>query len=142
MEERARSVAAMRALLDAAQNEQRSMTAEEENTYNQHDADVDRLTNEIQREERLHALESEQRASANGARNPQQRRQPGAGAQTEQRDATDTNEYRTAMLRYMITGRMGNELRTDAFRGETRDILGVSLSGDNATGAVLAPAHM
>ena len=141
MEQRARSVTAMRALLDAAERENRSMTAEENNTYNQHDADVDRLTAEIQREERLHALETEQRASANGERNPQLRRQPGNTA-SEQRDATDSNEYRNAMLRYMIAGRVTGELRTDAFRGEQRDILGVSLAGEGATGAVLAPAHM
>lgn len=139
MEQRARSVAAMRALLDAADAEKRSLTAEEQNTYNQHDADVDRLTADIQREERLHALETEQRESANGGRNPQQRRQPGATGASEQRDATDTAEYRSAMLRYMITGRVGNELRTDMLRGEARSILGVSLTGDGATGAVLAP---
>ena len=140
MEQRARSVAAMRALLDAAQAENRSLTAEEENTYNQHDADVDRLTNDINREQRLYELEAEQRESANGARNPQQRHQPGGG--TEQRETTDSAEYRHAMLRYMITGQVGNELRMDSFSGEQRSILGVSLTGSGATGAVLAPAHM
>lgn len=141
MEQRARSVTAMRALLDAAQAENRSMTAEEENTYNRHDADVDRLTGEISREQRLHDLENEQRDSANGARNPQQRRQPGAG-NTEQNDATETREYRGAMLRYMITGRMSDELRADTTTGEVRSILGVSLSGSDATGGVLAPTTL
>lgn len=142
MDRRAAAVKAMRDLLDKADAEKRDLTGEEENTYTQHDHDVDKLTAEIQREQRMIDLEAEQRQSANGDRNPQQRRQPGTGIQTEQRDATDTAEYRQAMLRYMVTGSIGSELRTDVRSGEIRSILGVSLTGTSATGAVMAPAQL
>ena len=142
MEQRAAAVASMRALLDAADRENRDLTGEEEGTYTQYDNDVDRLTREIEREQRMAELEAEQRSSANGERNPQQRRQPGANPEGEPRDATDSREYRQAMLRYMITGMTGPDLRTDARGGEMRSILGVSLTGDGATGAVLAPTHL
>lgn len=142
MEQRAQAVTAMRAMLDKADAEKRDLTGEEENTYTQHDKDVDRFTKEIQREQRLMQMESEQRESANGERNPARSRQPGANQQPEQRDATDTDEYRRAMLRYMITGAAGGELRMDPRGEETRSILGVSLTGSDATGAVLAPANL
>lgn len=142
MEQRAQAVAAMRALLDAADAESRDLTAEEEGTYTRHDQDVDRLTNEIQREERMAQLETEQRESANGERNPAQRRQPGeAGSTGERRDLTDSNEYRQAMLNYLVTG-VNAGLRTDARSNELRDILGVSITGDGATGGVLAPSRL
>lgn len=142
MEQRATAITAMRAMLDKADAEKRDLTGEEENTYTQYDQDADKLDKAIEREQRLIDREAEQRESANGDHNPQRRRQPGAGHAPEQRDATDAPEYRQAMLRYMITGRVGDELRTDTHGGETRSILGVSLTGADATGAVLAPAKL
>lgn len=144
LEQRASAVAAMRAILDAADAENRDLTQEEENTYTRHDQDVDRLTAEIQREERMAQLEAELRESMNGERNPAMHRQPGAngGGTREARDATDSPEYRQAMLNYLVTGATTG-LRLDQSGGsELRSILGVSLTGTGATGGVLAPTHL
>lgn len=143
MEQRAAAVAAMRALLDAADAENRDLTGEEEQTYTRQDQEVDRLTREIEREQRMENLEAEQRMSANGAHNPARQHQPGEnGSQAgERRDQTDTAEYRQAMLNYLVTG-LNNGLRTDARGSELRDILGVSLTGTGATGGVLAPTRL
>lgn len=142
MEERARAIAAQRALLDAADAEKRELTAEEENTYTQYDKDVDRLDAEIKREERLAQREAELRESANGERNPARDRQPGERREAEHRDMTDSQEYRQAMLNYLVTG-ANNGLRVDASgNDEMRSILGISITGTGATGGVLAPSHL
>lgn len=138
-EKRAAAVAAMRAIVDAAEKEERELTQDEENQYARHNTDVDAFGERITREERLAGLEEELRESANGEANPARVRNPG-GAPRRQ-DATDAPEYRSAMLRYLFNGAVNQNLRMDAradnINEELRSVLGTALSG---TGSVLAPA--
>lgn len=102
MENRATLVAQMRALLDAAQAENRSLTAEEQQTYDRLDDEIEQRTRDIRNEERAQELERETRESANGDRNPARRQQPGDGG--ERREGRASEEYRSAFLRYVRTG--------------------------------------
>ena len=141
MGKRAVAMTAARAFLDKATNENRDMTAEELTQYNGHDADIDKLTQDIQREERMAEREAQFTETANGNQNPANRSQPG---QREQRteDRTDSQEYRQSVLRYLIAGVNDGNAIVDQRRDEARSILGVSLTGAGATGGVLAPATL
>ena len=141
MGKRAVAMTAARAILDKATNENRDMTAEELTQYNGHDADIDKLTQDIQREERMAEREAQFTETANGNQNPANRSQPG---QREQRteDRTDSQEYRQSVLRYLIAGVNDGNAIVDQRRDEARSILGVSLTGAGATGGVLAPATL
>lgn len=142
MEKRAVAMTAARALLDKATGENRDLTAEELVQYNGHDADIDKLTADITREERMAERETAFAASANGQNNPANRSQPGAGGTlpTEERNATP--EYRQGFMRYLYNGSTAGvemDVRREELRPELRAILGVSITGDGATGGVLAP---
>ena len=142
MERRASAVTSARALLNKATNEGRDMTSEELGQYNGFDAEIDKLTADIQREERMAEREAQFSGSANGGNNPANRSQPGGGVQpTEARNATP--EYRQAALRYLFNGSTDGVIadsRQDEMRPELRAILGLSITGAGATGGVLAPA--
>lgn len=62
--DRAKIVADQRALLDKAEAEKRSLTGDEDTTYRNMDTDVDKLTDSIEREERLIKREKEMAATA------------------------------------------------------------------------------
>jgi HK97 family phage major capsid protein len=141
-----------RALLDKADGEHRDLTAEELTQYNGYDTEITSLQGQIDREERTADFEADVRGSLSGADgNPALRGQPGAvpGAAPavpvgDPRAAqTNTAEYRQGMLRYLIAGQRSAPVISDAaFSAEQRAILGVSLTGEEATGGVLAPATM
>ena len=141
MERRATAMTAARAILDKVHTENRDMTPEELTQYNGHDADIDKLTQDIQREERQAQREAAFAGSANGGQNPANRQQPG---QREQRgdDRTNSPEYRQSVLRYLIAGINDGNAIIDRRQDETRAILGVSLTGPGATGGILAPATL
>ena len=139
MNKRAVAMTAARAILDKAHGENRDMTPEELTQYNGHDADIDKLTKDIEREERMAEREVQFAASANGDQNPANRSQPGQ-RETRTEDRTDSPEYRQSVLRYLIAGVNDGVAIADHRRDEARSILGVSLTGVGATGGVLAPA--
>jgi HK97 family phage major capsid protein len=56
--DRAKLVADSRGLLDKAEAEKRALTADEEINYNNMDAEIDRMTRDIEREKKLEARES------------------------------------------------------------------------------------
>lgn len=141
MEKRANALTNARALLDKASGEERELTAEEKGQYEGYDHEIDQLTEDIQREERLAQRETEARESANGGVNPNRERQPG-GAENRTVDVTDRTEYRQSVLRYLIAGQNDGVASFDRAGGETRTILGVSLSGSSATGGILAPTAL
>ena len=142
MEKRAAALQHARALLDAAAAENRSLNAEEEQQYNGYDAEIDQLTRDIDREQRLCEREEAAQRSANGGHNPARDRQPG-GQESRTDDPTDSMEYRQSMIRYMATGQNDGRVQFDNYGGsETRTILGVSLTGTGATGGVLAPTQL
>lgn len=142
MEQRAAALTKARAILDAAEAENRDLTADEQQKYDGYNAEYDSLTAKINREQALADREAEVARSANGEQNPARSQQPGRAGESRG-DATDSAEYRRSLLRYMAYGVVDAGLRTDARGGtELRDILGVSLGGEGATGGVLAPATM
>ena len=141
MNKRAVAMTAARAILDKAHGENRDMTPEELTQYNGHDADIDKLTQDITREERMAEREAQFNETANGNQNPANRSQPG---QREQRgeDRTNSPEYRQSVLRYLIAGVNDGGAIVDRRQDELRSILGVSLTGAGATGGILAPAAL
>ncbi len=62
--ERAKVVADQRAMLDKAEAEKRGLSADENTNYENMDADIDRLTRDIEREKKLETREREMRDSA------------------------------------------------------------------------------
>lgn len=71
--DRAKIVADQRKLLDKAETEKRSLTADEDVTYRNMDTDVDKITADIEREERLVKREKEMAAVADILPNPDKR---------------------------------------------------------------------
>lgn len=141
MEQRAAALQKARALLDQAANEERDLTNEEQSQYDGWDDEIDACTRQIEREERLEQREAEAQRSANGERNPSAGRQPG-GEERDEEDRTASREYRQSVIRYLANGTNDGVARFDSDVGETRSILGVSLSGDGATGGILAPTTL
>ena len=143
-EKRAAALTAARAIVDAADAENRDLTTDEQQKYDGFNAEYDSLSAKIEREQQLADREGEAGRSANGGANPNRGTQPGrTGADGLRADPTESADYRRGLLRYMAYGQQDAVLRTDARGGaELRDILGVSLGGDGATGGVLAPATM
>ena len=142
MEQRAAALTQARSILDGAYAENRDLNADEQQRYDGVHAEYDARTGKINREQAPADREADAARSANGEQNPVRGQQPGRTGETRA-DATDGAEYRRSLLRYMAYGVQDAGLRTDALGGsELRDILGVSLGGEGATGGVLAPATM
>jgi HK97 family phage major capsid protein len=140
MEQRAKSLANARAILDAAEKEGRGMNADEQEKYNRFDTEVDEFSARIKNEERLAQREAEYAASANGDHNPAARQQPGGGM--EQRGERNTGtEYRQGLVRYLVGGGIADPLIRDTGAGEMRTILGVNITSA-AAGGVLAPTEL
>jgi HK97 family phage major capsid protein len=143
MEQRAAALAQARTILDGAYAENRDLNADEQQKYDGFNTEYDSLTAKINREQALADREAGVVRSANGEQNPNRGQQPGRTGDGQRADATDGAEYRRSLLRYMAYGVQDAGLRTDARGGaELRDVLGVSLGGEGATGGVLAPATM
>ena len=141
MEKRAEALAQARALLDKADGENRSLNAEEQQTYDRYDAELDQLDEAIKREERLSARESEAARSLNGDRNPVAQRPIGG---EERGEETDRREYRDGLVRYMAGGLVDPCMKRDCYGlREARDIGGVNLSDSSgAAGGLLAPSQL
>ncbi|MED0757404.1 phage major capsid protein [Aneurinibacillus thermoaerophilus] len=113
-QKRASLIQEARQLIDGAEQENRSMTAEEEEQYDRIMQEVDQLKKDIDREERQLELERElEQREKEPERNP-----PGAipGVDTENRDdPRATQEYRDVFMRYVMGGReavSSDELRS------------------------------
>ncbi len=142
MEKRAEALQKARALLDKAAEEKRDLTNEEQTQYDGWDGEIEQYTRQIDREERLSGFEAEAQRSANGDRNPALNRQPG-GAETPEGDGTESRDYRQSVIRYLVAGTNDGRARFDrANDSELRTIMGVSITGDGATGGVLAPTTL
>ena len=141
MEKRAEALTQARALLDKADGENRSLNAEEQQTYDRYDAELDQLDAAIKREERLSARESEAARSLNGDRNPVAQRPIGGDERSEE---TDRREYRDGLVRYMAGGLVDPCMKRDCYGlREARDIGGVNLSDSSgAAGGLLAPSQL
>lgn len=108
--ERAKLVAQMRAINDAAEKEKRSFTAEETESYNKLEADVDKRGEEIKAEEdrlaraaKLKALEGEGRTDPN----PGPAAKPEPAAKPDKRtEPRATEEYRDIFRAYLEGGFM------------------------------------
>ena len=139
MEKRANVVAQMRAMLDKAEGENRSLSGEEQGQYDALNKDIENLTKRIKDEERVAALEAENASSANGgAGNPGTRNQPG---QHETRAAPNSGaEYRHSVLRYLVGGLTDERLIRDN-APESRAVLGVNI-GTPTAGGYLAPTEL
>lgn len=138
VEKRTAALQKARALLDKAAAEERDLTTEEQAQYDGWDSEIDSLSAQINREERLSEREAAAERSLNGDRNPVLNRQPG-GQSTGEGDGTESRDYRQSVVRYLIDGERDGVARFDSFGGETRTIMGVSITGTGATGGVLAP---
>lgn len=124
-QKRAALVAEARTILDAAEKENRDLTAEENEKYDRIMAEVDKLARDIEREERLANIEREldqiQRPIA------ARKEQPGDGQ--EQRAARATDEYRSAFWTQFRHGKQA--LMADEYRA-----LAI---GTDAAGGFLVP---
>lgn len=132
---RAKLVEEARAILDKAEEEKRSLTAEEEQQYERIMADVDELAKKIQREERMQALEKEMNEFADkGLRmNPNE----GPEEKREKGNLRATAEYRNAFWQAIKFGKNAldaNQVRL-LFDPEVRTLV----IGDEAAGGYLVP---
>lgn len=141
MEKRAKALADARAILNKADAEGRSLTAEEQTQYDAFDHEIDSLNADIEREERLCEREASAARSANGARNPAMDRQPGA---PEHNNEAEERAAQESMNRYMYNGALDERARFDPYgQREARTIGGVNLSeGSGASGGYLAPVKL
>ncbi|MBE3590002.1 MAG: phage major capsid protein [Firmicutes bacterium] len=133
-QKRAKLVADARAILDRAEGEHRDLTAEEREQYDRIMADIDRLGDQITREERLRDLERDLRQPAGapvvGVRDAAQGDQPGARP-------WETREYAQAFWRAIREGR-------EVLRPEEAELLNhpearALVIGTNAQGGYLVP---
>ena len=105
-QKRANLIQNARGVVDRAEGEKRSMSAEEETTWNSYMADIDKVDTQIEREERMAALED----SLTGATN-EPLGQSGEPKGPEQRDnthPTNTEEYRSAFAKRLMDGNLAN----------------------------------
>lgn len=109
-EKRAALVAQARQILDKAETEKRAISTEENTTYEKIMGDVDRLKGEIDREERLAALEKELTTPAGSST----RTAPGSTPENRGGNTSPlaTTEYRDAVMDVIRGKRHMNELRS------------------------------
>lgn len=101
-QDRAKAIADSRAILDKAEAEKRSLTAEEEGQYQKFDTDIDNLTKEIDREEKLQAREREQGELEQRAKGDKEKENK---PETEDRaNPRTTAEYRAAFEKFLRSG--------------------------------------
>jgi HK97 family phage major capsid protein len=110
-QKRANLVRQAREILDRAEQEKRSLSADEEQQYQNIMSEVENLRKQIEREEELAALEDEMRGNSPG--NEPHRPNP-AGTTDTRQNPRATEEYRSAFRRYLRDGLSGitaDELR-------------------------------
>jgi len=102
-QKRAALVKQAREILDKADAEKRDLTAEEEQQYDRIMEDVDKLGKQIEREERMQALEKNLNTIGGEPHKPE--------PQTQHRNLRprSTEEYRNAYMTYLRLGRNGLE---------------------------------
>jgi len=108
--QRAKLIEDARDILDKAEQEKRSLTAEEEQQYDRIMADVDELAKKIQREERMLELEKELDSSLNQVKRMDPKEEPG---EKRNRNLRATAEYRDAFWTALTRGR--NALTAEQF---------------------------
>lgn len=112
-EQRGKLVHDARQILDAAEAEKRSLTAEEESKWKELLGKQDDLRAKIEREERMADVEREAAETALRNKGAGQREEA-TGSEQRQVGARGTDEYRAAFRKYLIGGRdslSGDEIR-------------------------------
>jgi HK97 family phage major capsid protein len=127
---RATLVNQARELLDRAENEKRSLTAEEEQQYDRIMNDVDKLAKEIEREEKLSGLENELSKVAQPANRPVPEKQ-------EPADPRATKAYRNAFWKALTFGQ--NALTSDEVSLLMDKTVRNMAIGTDANGGYLVP---
>lgn len=129
-QERAKLVEEARALLDLAETEKRTLTAEEGEKYNRIEADIERLGDEIEAEERDD--QRRKRLADLGDDPPDDptilRPEPGAGRTVEPRD---TAEYQANFRQYLGA--------IEASRAATYQARALQMDSDTAGGYTVVP---
>ena len=98
-EKRANLIHESRTMLDAAENEKRDFTGEEETKYQRIDADIDKLETQIQREERQ--MERERDLGEKEDRKEEKKE----GKEDRKLSTRETQEYRDAYAKFLLEGR-------------------------------------
>lgn len=129
LDKRAKLVKQAREVLDAADNEKRSLTAEERSKYDNIMADVDSLNGDIERLRSLAATESEMEKRDGSGIKPDVN--PG-GEQRESGETLDSAEYRAAYERFIRSG-------IDSL--EEKEARAMSI-GTSANGGYLVPTDL
>ena len=107
--ERGNLVNKMRAITDKAAAESRDFTDEENSSYTNHESDFDRLTNEIDREERQLSREAQLGNTPQNSNTPAPRTQAQNGDQPTNEDSERQQRYSNAFFAYARRGRAGME---------------------------------
>lgn len=145
-QERAKLVKEAREILDRQEEEKRDLTAEEEERYNTIDADIDKLTARIDREEKQ--LERERSLGETNAKevdgkrdgsNKEEKRTllrdllEGRSIEEVRDQVRETEEYRAAFANWLIEGR--SALAVEEVRAMQSDV-------DTSGGYLVAPIQM
>lgn len=131
-----------RAILDKAEEEKRSLTAEEEETYNRLDGEIDkletdanRMEKQIQRERALGEPGAPPAAGDPASGDPEKRRTLGDVLQDRSiGNVRNTEEYRAAFAEWMTCGREAS-LTAEEFRA-------MQVDSDAGGGYLVAPQQM
>jgi HK97 family phage major capsid protein len=101
-QERAKAVADSRAILDKAELEKRALTGQEEEQYQKFDADIEKMTRDIDREEKLQARERE--LGEVEARNKKPAGDEGKPGSESRDNPRATEEYRASFEKFLRNG--------------------------------------
>lgn len=101
---RGKAVADARAILDKADAEKRSLSAEEDGKYKEHFGRSEELRTQIEREEKMAEVERDIAAEALRNKDAGKDAEKRGEQQTEQRGARDSDEYRSAFRKYLAGG--------------------------------------
>jgi HK97 family phage major capsid protein len=123
LEERAAAVEAMRAIDSAATSEGRELSGEEKQEWERREADIQRIEDQIKRDERLASLSEADRRTAEAA----DRETSGEDGERRTARPTDSSEYRSAFDAYL--------------RGEEHERRDLSV-GTNSAGGFTVPTNM
>jgi HK97 family phage major capsid protein len=98
-QQRAKAIADSRAILDKAELEKRELTGEEETQYQKFDKDIEKMTSEIDREEKLQAREREL-----GEKEARDKKPEGTPEGENRDNPRATAEYRAAFEKFLRNG--------------------------------------
>jgi len=132
-QQRANLIEQARQLLDRAEEENRDLTAEEEQQYDRIMEDVDKLAKKIEREERQ--LELEKSLETIDDTRAARRDQPGEGAEQRAQNPRATEEYRDAFWTQFRHDRQALESEQYRMLQEVRALM----VGSDTAGGYLAP---